>query len=453
MPDLASALRMPGLYDVQVWVGAGTYYPTTDSVRSESFSLPEGVKVYGGFNGSESNLAQRNWQTNLTILSGNLGDPNSDLDNSYHVVSNAFLMHNTVLDGFTITGGRATGGSETNGGGMYNYFAAPAITNCSFVDNGAAGSGGALYSAGDEDIAKVVNCRFLSNWAGRGGAMHFDASSLQAENCRFERNTAHSGGAIALINPATWSCSIMSSLFVSNAVSGGDGCYGGALFATNARAYLYFVSCTGNAVNLTNGATQGGGALDFQGGADSHYAVGSSLIWCNTATAQGSGGIRLDRQQVVWDAGLVSPQSFANNFIEGLTSVPPEEAYWLLHYNSDRNPSFVDAPTGDFRLNPTSPAVDASGWVYDSLPTVDLDGNPRGVNGGWDLGAFEYQGPPVAGRYRVALTRLTDGGNVIYRLNLLPGTNALPAAYHWEVNASGDFGVSRTCRRFKASPT
>lgn len=65
----------------EVWVAAGTYkpaaYPTGSSggtsSRDYAFLLKDGVKVYGGFAGTETLLAQRNYTTNPTTLSGDIG--------------------------------------------------------------------------------------------------------------------------------------------------------------------------------------------------------------------------------------------------------------------------------------------------------------------------------------------------------------------------------------------
>src|SRR5579862_7824756 len=46
----------------QVWVKGGTYTLT------QQITLSNGVAVYGGFNGTETLLAQRNYVANITIL-------------------------------------------------------------------------------------------------------------------------------------------------------------------------------------------------------------------------------------------------------------------------------------------------------------------------------------------------------------------------------------------------
>ncbi len=119
----------------EVWVASGTYKPTQHptgcsnctSNRDFAFSLKAGVKVYGGFTGSETVLGQRYWAANITILSGDIGTAGVNTDNTYHVVIAAFASNSpsTVIDGFTISGGRAdgSGGSITiNGQSIFNWF-------------------------------------------------------------------------------------------------------------------------------------------------------------------------------------------------------------------------------------------------------------------------------------------------------------------------------------------
>ena len=67
-----------------------------------------------GFAGNETTLGERSSDSDLTVLSGDIGTAGENSDNSYHVVY-ANGVTDAVLDGFTVTLGRADG----SGGGMY----------------------------------------------------------------------------------------------------------------------------------------------------------------------------------------------------------------------------------------------------------------------------------------------------------------------------------------------
>ena len=100
--DLQSALAQPLIFGDEIWVAEGTYVPGT--LRSDTFQLVLGIPVYGGFIGTESNKTQRDWATNVTTLSGDIGTPGDTSDNAYHVV---IAVQSATLDGFTVSGGNA----------------------------------------------------------------------------------------------------------------------------------------------------------------------------------------------------------------------------------------------------------------------------------------------------------------------------------------------------------
>lgn len=60
--------------------------------------------------------------------------------------------------------------------------------------------------------------------------------------------------------------------------------------------------------------------------------------------------------------------------------------------NLTNEPSFVDLEGGDFRLQPTSPCINAGNNAFVS-GTTDLDRNPRIVGGTVDICAYEFQTP------------------------------------------------------------
>ena len=57
MGDLQKAIDQVSLAGGgEVWVAAGSYYPTKSKNRKASFHLKPGVKVYGGFAGFEKKI-------------------------------------------------------------------------------------------------------------------------------------------------------------------------------------------------------------------------------------------------------------------------------------------------------------------------------------------------------------------------------------------------------------
>ena len=165
--SLQSALAVAEAGEI-IWVAAGTYYPDSGTDRTASFELVEGVTILGGFGGDETNINERDWQANPTILSGDIGTINNISDNSYHVVIGG---DDAILDGFIIISGNANGsGTNNRGGGIYNFNVSPTIKNCSILGNNAE-YGGGMYN--DACMPQIVNCIFSGNTSSAdGGAMY-----------------------------------------------------------------------------------------------------------------------------------------------------------------------------------------------------------------------------------------------------------------------------------------
>ncbi|MCB0544174.1 MAG: T9SS type A sorting domain-containing protein [Saprospiraceae bacterium] len=176
--DLQSALFAAQPGDC-VWVAIGTYKPVDGFNRELSFSLKAGVKMYGGFAGVETKLEQRNWERYKTTLSGDIGLQNDETDNSYTILYIETSETETVVDGFTFTGGNADNydpfaskfSRSKCGGAIYvkaEGKARPEIRNCSFERNYAREFGGAVYlftGEEKEEILPFENCWFTDNRA------------------------------------------------------------------------------------------------------------------------------------------------------------------------------------------------------------------------------------------------------------------------------------------------
>jgi hypothetical protein len=195
--DLQSMINASASGD-QVWVAAGVYKPTVGTDREIAFSLKNGVAVYGGFpDTGEPDMDDRDWETYVTTLSGDIGVANDNSDNSFHVIFNENVDNSALLDGFTISGGNADGevNLQSNGGGMYNQSASPGISNCKFISNSAEARGGGMYNTQSSHPA-VTDCAFSDNSAGAGGGgvENIFSSAPVFTDCSFSNNSAGNPG-------------------------------------------------------------------------------------------------------------------------------------------------------------------------------------------------------------------------------------------------------------------
>ena len=200
----------------QIWVKQGVHYPDippyyADNDRNATFTLKNGVAIYGGFAGTpgtEGNFSVRDWQNNHTILSGDIDQNDNhggnyiiDLgenvigNNAYHVVTGVTVDDTTVLDGFIISAGQADDISPPNdrGGGMYSYYSGPTLNNITFSGNSAYFSGGGMYSmSGAPTLFNVIFSGNSTTW--NGGGMGIEYSNPTLTNVTFIGNSSSDGG-------------------------------------------------------------------------------------------------------------------------------------------------------------------------------------------------------------------------------------------------------------------
>lgn len=373
--DLQTALAAARSGD-EIWVAAGTYKPTIDIVRTISFVMKEGVTLRGGFRGTETDLAQRNWETNPTILSGDIGTTDT-LDNSYHVVRGA---SSAVLDGFTITGGNTT---SSGGSGMNNSGCSPTVANCLFTGN-AGIFGGGMYNNNGSTVT-LVNCVFSGNTGGTaGGGICSYRSSLTLTSCTFSGNTADWGG--GMYNYTT-SITAADCAFTSNTAA----VRGGGMFN-----YL-------NAVNLTNCVFYGNTATDHGGGLINQDSLSPVVTNCTFV-----GNVAVDRAGGMQNSSC-SP-TFANCIIWNNVAPRDPEIYKQsggisIFRHCDIKNSGGSGPSWNSAIG-----TDGGGNVdYDPLFTAPA--TPAGADGLWrtdDDGLRLRVNSPCIGAADPALAPETD---------------------------------------------
>ena len=206
----------------QIWVAQGTYFPTscspcTEMDRRTPFNLVSNTEVYGGFNGTETQLAQRDWIANPTIMSGDIGIPIDSTDNSIRVLVAKNTSDKTILDGFIIEEGNADGSfGFSSGGGLLidannNGLGNIQVRHCTFRNNYAGGGGGIAIDCVLGGVCRAVirDCIFEGNTAslqvvstGAGIFMQGNSGAQiepQIINCTFRENfSGNDGGAISM---------------------------------------------------------------------------------------------------------------------------------------------------------------------------------------------------------------------------------------------------------------
>ncbi|KPK74647.1 MAG: hypothetical protein AMJ79_13525 [Phycisphaerae bacterium SM23_30] len=413
------------LYGDEIRVGKGTYKPDPSSPADPAeatFQLVRGAILKGGYAGyGATDPDARDPNIYETILSGDLAGNDIEvtypldflndpcrMDNCYHVLNGSGADPNTILDGFTITGGNANGdwrlghdkgggifacdvsvancifhgNSAVEGGGIFESDGP--VTNCFFYGNSAAEQGGAIYWSG----GPATNCTFSGNTATGGGGIFVNFGPMT--NCTFRSNTAISGGGI-LISFGSMTCGTFSG---NSAAEEGGGIYWSAAPLTNCifsgnKAASYGGGIYRNDGPLTN-CTFSGNAAAGQGGGIywSSDTIINCILWDNLRDADGAfGGPFMDESAQIRfsEEGKIIyccvPGGTGN--LEGLGNIDEEPlfvkpGYWNRNYTlNDPNDDFW--VEGDYHLQSIGWRWNAAyhRWDFDEVTSRCIDaGNP-----------------------------------------------------------------------------
>ena len=397
---LAAALAKAVAND-EIWVkgyngqgGDKFYYVPTTAV----YTLKSGVKLYGGFEGDEKSIDEREVIDNKayrmvyrTVISGDIGKndaldatnlifPGNDTrtDNATHVLTlnmtpDQTNINNweTVVDGVTIAGGHAVNGQ---GGGIF-------VTG----DNDNGNNNGGRYV--------LRRCFFIGNYAKEGGALYV-ASTVKnvggtclIDRCGFFNNAAGSRGDIENAGGAV--CLAGAGTIVNTAIF------------NNENGGVKITAADGAAVVNSTVTRNTGSGID---GKDK--TVNNTVIWGNSLLSTS------DAAKPAFNH-CAYPEANADGTPDGDGNI-----YLDSRNNEEQGPHF-DAPsvkTGfDTDYMPSTTFYPLWTWVplegsnlidkgdnskyLSSYGNVDLDGYRRVRNNTIDIGAFEYQ-PVSSSRIR-----------------------------------------------------
>ncbi len=286
----------------EIWVAGGEY--------EESLLLESGVKLLGGFGGTESAADQRDWVSNPTVL---------NCERLGRRVVTIQSLEGVSLDGFAITGGTAQ-----RGGGIFICdVLSVSIRNCTLHDNSASQGGGIYSGDWSRECAStpvIAACTIFDNSAESGGGFYCQNGHQTIRSSRIIQNLAHgNGGGIY--------CAESSSADVSNSFLEGNVAYneGGAIFCGQFSSVI-----VNNLTFVDNWDRRGGAVVDFYSGLNLKNSIFSG------------GGIF----------------SYAGS--------QPELSYNCYEFLSGEeegslggDPLFVDPDNGNYRLQLSSPCIDA----------------------------------------------------------------------------------------------
>lgn len=314
----------------KILMAGGTYKPVLQRTsptlpadqRLNSFIVPQGVSIYGGFSGKEMYSSTADGQNDITsipgitspfkcngdinailenrefsdfnqnnirepwelayqtILSGNI-NVSTGAKNAYHVVfSNDGANPTTQVNPIVIDGITVTNGETSN-----------ILSNVKDKDE--IGRGGGVYSNG---VSYLVNrCRFVNNLAVRGGAIYMRDARLTVINSIFAGNGTVDdpqteptqpprGGAVYIAgvsnSPATQAALYaVNTLWVNNETSGQGGAIGTNYADGIITAYVPMVSLMNNTFALNKALNN---AIIYHHNGKNN--ITNTLMWGNVAT-------------------------------------------------------------------------------------------------------------------------------------------------------------------------
>lgn len=395
----------------EVWVAAGTYTPQSQLISgtgySASFRMRDGISVYGGFAGTEASKIEREkastmpWDfKNETILeaayyNGDLTWTNNKwtlTSDSRHVVwfapmsGQSAFTNVTTLDGVTIQGGYAQGGTGLDdfktdrGGGVYMDGANAYLSNCIVKENYATGNGGGVYLKNGRVQTSLI---YNNNADADGGAVYVENRGL-VHRSMLANNSALNGAGVYLHNGAE--------------ATGSD--------SDDHPEYLILSTCV-----VSNNTVRGNGAVycDKGGVLMQNTITNNNCVTATDATdtnASQTGGIYVDEYALVVNSVLW------NNKMNGGTNIPmyarnpsPDKVKFLYNAISGVN----DAVWNNTLQQQTLSLVDENAGTQDdgnsigprfTEPTTDMNfvlESNYGVQEGWKDGIISYYWKPVDG--------------------------------------------------------
>lgn len=290
----------------------------------------------------------------------------------------------TIIQGFRITGGSASGTFPSHtGGGLYLESSKVSILDCTIFDNTCTGSGGGMVIRSSTPL--ISNCAVESNSAGiSGGGICITGSDVIIYDSFIRDNVATlDGGGLDITDssPSIHRC------YITNNFSGQNG---GGIHLNNASPTLI------NNILAKNYAYRNGGGIFCYW--NSNVKIYNCTLSLNSANLFVGGGVAgygsypIITNAILWDN---SPNEVMFELGYATITYSDVKGGALGQGNINEVPKFVD-PNSDFHIRDISPCIDKGTVIASITNDIDKQKRPNPDTNLYDMGADEFwKIPPV----------------------------------------------------------
>ena len=350
----------------EVWVAEGTYYGEDGD---NAFTMVDGVNVYGGFAGTETELSQRDIDNHPTVLDG---------QNIRRVLYQPTAFdERTVWDGFTLQNGNVTNfasySNENCGGGAF-LRSNGVLRHCIIINNAAYNGAGVYSYASSSYNSELEDCKVSHNTASyNAGGVYAYYTKVSRCEISYNKTTSSSGqGGGIYVNYSNTGRDIISNCLIANNTS-----------ANGAGVYAYNNVKISNSTIVNNAANSRGAGIYGSG----TVTMTNSIVWGNR-----TGGVESSLYNSVICQNCAVEGAYSGTNMISLFSEPNSS---LPYYPNFVNPSQT-AGSSDVTANVDWHLADGSICVnrgdnekLSDSDSLDLDGNARIQKGIVDLGCYE----------------------------------------------------------------
>ncbi len=436
-----------------VYINSSQVTLSSNKVQGNTASYGGGLYLWSGsamlIGNTVSDNAASNYGGGLYLRSSDAAVDSNDISgNTAGFSGGGLYLYSSpaTLSGNTISDNTA---SNSYGGGLYLDGSSALLDTNTISGNFANLSGGGVSLSGSDAV--ISGNTIISNTAGFGcaggcfgGGLHLDQSNATIIENVVSGNVlldplGWGAGAGLWFSDATLDGNLISgnwgnwvggglSLYQSDAALGENRIvsntarYGGGLYAEHSSPTLI------NTIVADNQASGAGSGL---------YLAGAGLVHLSHSTIArntGGDGSGVYAGAMVWLTNTILVSHTVGIYVEGGDTATLEATLWgsgEWANNTDwagpgtiltgtvnlwGDPAFVDPDAGDYHIGPGSAAIDSG---IDAGVTTDIDGEPRPMGAGYDIGADEmFAGPALAVSKQAEPDPVQTGSPLTYTLRV-----------------------------------